>query len=139
MVLVILFALFRARVAELADALDSGSSPRKGVQVRLLSWAPLRSCLRLSDAANRREKRTQPILKKILPQFLKTRECAQAKQTASKSSFDLLLAIFGSPIPASESPPRLLDSNHLKNFLFLQQEEQGYEFSQPKFPFSRLD
>ena len=29
-----------ARVAELADALDSGSSPRKGVQVRLLSWAP---------------------------------------------------------------------------------------------------
>lgn len=30
-----------ARVAELADALDSGSSPRKGVQVQLLSRAPL--------------------------------------------------------------------------------------------------
>ena len=29
-----------AHVAELADALDSGSSPRKRVQVRLLSWAP---------------------------------------------------------------------------------------------------
>ena len=27
-------------MAELADALDSGSSPRNGVQVQLLSWAP---------------------------------------------------------------------------------------------------
>src|SRR5713226_1989446 len=29
-----------AQVAELADALDSGSSARKGVEVRVLSWAP---------------------------------------------------------------------------------------------------
>ena len=29
-----------ARVAELVDALDSGSSTRKGVQVRVLSRAP---------------------------------------------------------------------------------------------------
>ena len=29
-----------AQVAELADALDSGSSARKGVEVRILSWAP---------------------------------------------------------------------------------------------------
>ena len=29
-----------AQVAELADALDSGSSTRKGVEVRILSWAP---------------------------------------------------------------------------------------------------
>ena len=30
----------RAQVAELADALDSGSSGRKVVEVRVLSWAP---------------------------------------------------------------------------------------------------
>ena len=30
-----------AQVAELADALDSGSSVRKDVEVRILSWAPL--------------------------------------------------------------------------------------------------
>ena len=30
-----------AQVAELADALDSGSSDRKVVEVRILSWAPL--------------------------------------------------------------------------------------------------
>ena len=29
-----------AQVAELADALDSGSSDRKVVEVRILSWAP---------------------------------------------------------------------------------------------------
>ena len=29
-----------ARVAELADALASGASSRKGVEVRVLSWAP---------------------------------------------------------------------------------------------------
>ena len=29
-----------AQVAELADALDSGSSVRKDVEVRILSWAP---------------------------------------------------------------------------------------------------
>ncbi len=29
-----------AQVAELADALDSGSSGRKVVEVRVLSWAP---------------------------------------------------------------------------------------------------
>jgi hypothetical protein len=31
----------RAQVAELADALDSGSSDRKVVEVRVLSWAPI--------------------------------------------------------------------------------------------------
>ena len=34
------FPEFSARVAELVDALDSGSSTRKGVQVRVLSRAP---------------------------------------------------------------------------------------------------
>jgi hypothetical protein len=29
-----------AQVAELADALDSGSSAGNGVEVRILSWAP---------------------------------------------------------------------------------------------------
>jgi hypothetical protein len=29
-----------AQVAELADALASGASSRKGVEVRVLSWAP---------------------------------------------------------------------------------------------------
>jgi hypothetical protein len=32
--------LTNAQVAELADALDSGSSDRKVVEVRILSWAP---------------------------------------------------------------------------------------------------
>src|SRR6516165_594429 len=32
---------FQAQVAELVDALDSGSSARKGVEVRVFSWAPL--------------------------------------------------------------------------------------------------
>ena len=30
-----------AQVAELADALASGASSRKGVEVRVLSWAPI--------------------------------------------------------------------------------------------------
>jgi len=30
----------QAQVAELVDALDSGSSARKGVEVRVFSWAP---------------------------------------------------------------------------------------------------
>jgi hypothetical protein len=34
------FTAFFAQVAELADALDSGSSGRKVVEVRILSWAP---------------------------------------------------------------------------------------------------
>ena len=34
-----------AQVAELADALASGASSRKGVEVRVLSWAPLNQCL----------------------------------------------------------------------------------------------
>jgi hypothetical protein len=33
----------RADVAELADALDSGSSSRKGVEVQVLSSAPMKS------------------------------------------------------------------------------------------------
>ena len=32
-----------AQVAELADALASGASSRKGVEVRVLSWAPYKS------------------------------------------------------------------------------------------------
>jgi len=35
------FAARNAQVAELADALASGASSRKGVEVRVLSWAPL--------------------------------------------------------------------------------------------------
>ena len=38
---VLRFAACSAQVAELADALDSGSSSRKGVEVRVLSWAPI--------------------------------------------------------------------------------------------------
>ena len=34
------FTAFNAQVAELADALDSGSSAGNGVEVRILSWAP---------------------------------------------------------------------------------------------------
>jgi hypothetical protein len=34
------FGPTNAQVAELADALDSGSSDRKVVEVRILSWAP---------------------------------------------------------------------------------------------------
>jgi hypothetical protein len=34
------FAARFAQVAELADALASGASSRKGVEVRVLSWAP---------------------------------------------------------------------------------------------------
>jgi hypothetical protein len=34
------FAARIAQVAELADALASGASSRKGVEVRVLSWAP---------------------------------------------------------------------------------------------------
>jgi hypothetical protein len=34
------FVEARAQVAELADALASGASSRKGVEVRVLSWAP---------------------------------------------------------------------------------------------------
>ncbi len=34
------FAAGIAQVAELADALASGASSRKGVEVRVLSWAP---------------------------------------------------------------------------------------------------
>ena len=33
----------RAQVAELVDALASGASSRKGVEVRVFSWAPLAS------------------------------------------------------------------------------------------------
>ena len=33
--------IFRAQVAELVDALASGASVRKVVEVRVLSWAPL--------------------------------------------------------------------------------------------------
>jgi hypothetical protein len=33
--------LSNAQVAELADALDSGSSAGNGVEVRILSWAPI--------------------------------------------------------------------------------------------------
>ncbi len=47
-----------AQVAELADALDSGSSARKGVEVRVLSWAPiagLSSYLRLGLTLWKRE------------------------------------------------------------------------------------
>ena len=32
--------VFLAQVAELVDALGSGPSARKGVEVRVLSWAP---------------------------------------------------------------------------------------------------
>ena len=32
---------FRAQVAELVDALASGASGRKAVEVRVFSWAPL--------------------------------------------------------------------------------------------------
>jgi hypothetical protein len=35
------FAARNAQVAELADALASGASSRKGVEVRVLSWAPV--------------------------------------------------------------------------------------------------
>jgi hypothetical protein len=35
------FAARNAQVAELADALASGASSRKGVEVRVLSWAPI--------------------------------------------------------------------------------------------------
>src|SRR5580704_14575335 len=35
------FAARIAQVAELADALASGASSRKGVEVRVLSWAPI--------------------------------------------------------------------------------------------------
>ena len=44
-----------ADVAELADALDSGSSSRKGVEVQVLSSAPIKSIsYRDSDALHRR-------------------------------------------------------------------------------------
>ena len=35
------FVTTDAQVAELADALDSGSSAGNGVEVRILSWAPI--------------------------------------------------------------------------------------------------
>ena len=41
-----------AQVAELADALDSGSSDRKVVEVRILSWAPTTYELRDSPPSN---------------------------------------------------------------------------------------
>jgi hypothetical protein len=49
------FLLHLAQVAELADALDSGSSGRKVVEVRVLSWAPFVFCEILGDVqANNR-------------------------------------------------------------------------------------
>ena len=41
--------LISAEVVELADALDSGSSARKGVQVRILSSAPIMKATRKAD------------------------------------------------------------------------------------------
>src|ERR1700691_4271497 len=42
------FAAGIAQVAELADALASGASSRKGVEVRVLSWAPILSAASIS-------------------------------------------------------------------------------------------
>ena len=39
-------------MAELADALDSGSSPSNGVQVRFLSWAPFFSAELISGVVS---------------------------------------------------------------------------------------
>ena len=43
------FEKISAEVVELADALDSGSSARKGVQVRILSSAPIMKATRKAD------------------------------------------------------------------------------------------
>ncbi len=42
---------FLAQVAELVDALGSGPSARKGVEVRVLSWAPSQTESRLKKPA----------------------------------------------------------------------------------------
>src|SRR5690349_1553286 len=47
------FPVLIARVAELADALDSGSSDRKVVEVRVLSRAPTDPPYAVLDAAHR--------------------------------------------------------------------------------------
>jgi hypothetical protein len=39
-IILLRFTAHCAQVAELADALDSGSSAGNGVEVRILSWAP---------------------------------------------------------------------------------------------------
>src|ERR1700739_1050318 len=49
---VLVAPFFSAQVAELADALASGASSRKGVEVRVLSWAPFKSKELRSATAN---------------------------------------------------------------------------------------
>jgi len=39
--------MVNAQVAELVDALASGASARKGVEVRVLSWAPFLKILKI--------------------------------------------------------------------------------------------
>ena len=41
----VIHRLFQAPVVELADTLDSGSSARKGVEVRILSGVPLKNAV----------------------------------------------------------------------------------------------
>ena len=91
-----------AQMAELVDALASGASARKGVEVRVLFWAPL---LRFTPSGTVRKHPQKPakagfLLGSLCPEPVHPRACGEQNAIAPRA---LLLARLSSAVCMSRS------------------------------------